>query len=306
MKAGTPWVDGFVREHYIEFLKSSATIKSDRSLRDYVLSIDMFEREAGADFLETIKEYRDFHWIVEALASRTEWPDGRAKKRWSNRMVYKVASECCVFFKWAHAFKFTEWDPCKDGHQFKKSPGPIPEFFDWDDEQFKKLLHDPGNTIRMVAILHLLRASGIRASELCGLKISDVETDCVCVRNGKGGIPRYAPIDDECGRRLRDYTDDLAYHYSGPWLFPKENYSGPITAHGLWRMLYNRGRKLGIRVYPHKFRHSLGGALAERGVDCLAISEVLGHKSPQTTRLYFHLKKQKMLNIYRNAISKAG
>lgn len=294
-------MDQFITEHYVAFLKSTGTVKSDRSLRDYLLSVDMFEREAGDGFLARIRDYRDFHWIVEALADRTEWPDGRQKKRWSSRMTYKVASECCVFFRWCLAFKFTTHDPCKDGHRFKKTAGPSPEFFDWDDDQFKKLLHDPGNTIRMRAIFHILRSSGIRASELCGLKIDDVEKDCVCIRRGKGGEPRYAPIDDQCGLRLRDYMDDLAYHYDGPWLFPKENYSGPINAHGLWRMLYNRGRKLGIRVYPHKFRHSLGGALAERGVDGLTISEVLGHKDPQTTRLYFHLKKQKMIKAYQNA-----
>lgn len=264
----------------------------------------MFEREAGTDMLERVQEYRDFHWLMESLADRTSWPDGRRKKRWGPRTIYKTASELVVFFEWAHKFGFTKRRPLKDGHVFDKSPGKQPEFFDWDDEDFKKILCDPNNTLRMTAILHVLRSSGIRASECCNLKISDAEDHCLKIRQGKGGEPRYAPVDEECAKWLGLYLGHLKVHYAGEWLFPKEDFSGPINAHGLWKMLYLKGRKIGVRLYPHKLRHSLGGALAERGVDALTISEVLGHKDISTSRGYFHLKKQKVIQAYRVAFSK--
>ena len=295
-----------IREHYRRFLKSSGKCKSEKAISDYLLSLEMFEREAGGNFLERIQDYRDFHWIMEALADRTQWPDGRRKKRWSLRMTYKVASECCVFFEWAHAFKFTPHQPCKDGHRFEKSEGTPPEFFDWSEPDFKKILYDPNNTVRMKAAMHVLRASGIRASELCNLRRCDIDDSGLVIRRGKGGDSRFAPIDMECKGHLEEHLQCLEHHYSGEWLFPKEDYSGPINAHGLWKMLYNKGRKLGIRVYPHKFRHSLGGELSDRGVEDLAISEILGHKDLKTTRQYFHMKKRKLSKVYQQAFSQSA
>lgn len=300
-------LDSLIREHYERYLRSSNTCKSDRALRDYLLSLEMFCREAGEDILQRVKEYRDFHWIIEALAERTVWPDGRSKKPWKPRMIYKVATECICFFRWALAFKFTSQkialDDQRSGHLFKKAADSQPEFFEWDSPEFRALYHHPNNTVRDLAVIEVLRASGMRAGEASHLLIQDanLEDRLFEIKKGKGGKSRFAPMDEQCAKFLNGYVESLKVlgYAPGDCLFPnffksKKRY----TEHSIWKMLHERGKSLGIRAYPHKLRHTLAGELLDRGADLLVISEAFGHKDLQTTRRYTHLRAKRMLKLY--------
>ena len=291
-------------EHYKKFLVSTRTCKTETALRDYLLSIEMLSRVIDGDILEQITDYRSFHYAIEDLADRTSWPDGRSKKRWQNRTTYKAATESLTFFKWALAFNYTAnkvWlDEPEVGHLFQKGTEKEPEFFDWTDNDLLKLLHDPNNTVRKKAIYQTIRASGVRPSECAKLKRSDVLLNDKILRisRRKGGKSGFAPLDDDAIWALKEHLLCLSYHYEGEWLFPREDYAGRISGHGIWKMMYNHGKKLGIHFYPYRLRHSLPGELADRGKDALTISEVMGHSDPRTTRIYFHLSKQKMKKIY--------
>lgn len=296
--------DHITLDHYKRFLASSGACKSELAIRDYLLSLDMFCRVLEGPIFETVTDYRSFHWTIEDLAARTTWPDGRSKKRWGARTIYKVATECIVFFRWALAFRFTGNKVFLDdpivGHLFQKGTEKEPEFFDWTDRDLKRLLYDPSNTVRKKAIYHTLRASGMRPGECAALKREDalINEGVVRIQRRKGGKAGFAPLDQEAISALKEYLECLAFHYDGPWLFPLEDYSGPVTGHGIWKMMYNHGKKLGVHFYPYRLRHSVPAELAERGLDALTISEVMGHKDPRTTRIYFHLSKQKIKKIY--------
>ncbi len=246
-------------------------------------------------YLPDAISYKNYRDVANAITKI------KVERRWSDRMTYKTASMCAVFFNWAQREGIIEDSPMRLGHGFKKSEGKPAEFFDWDSEEFKKIICSPNITIRLKAILHTLRSSGIRNSELCGLMRNDWEGDWLRVREGKGGRDRYAPIDDECRGWLTTYTNDLANFYSGPMLFTTEKFT-PLNSHTLWKQLYMMGRKLGVRIYPHKFRHSLGGRMIQKGADISVVADVLGHRSLSSTKVYIHHKKESLLEQYKKCI----
>lgn len=291
-----------IRRHYQLFLTQSNACRSPRAVRDYLLSIEMFEREAGPDFLSSTTCYRDFHTMLESLAERTQWPDGRAKKIWGARTIYKTATECVVFFRWALAFGYTKFKITLDdppvGHLFRKGVSKPPEYFDWNDPDLLKLLNDPNNTLKKKAIYELMRSTGIRPCEFERLLKTDYQKNVLNLTRRKGGKPGFAPIDSKAQKCMDEYLECLNWHYQGPWLFPRDNYSGPISGHGLYKMMRNHGQKLGIKFYPYRLRHSLPGELCQLGHNALVISEVMGHGDPRTTKIYTHLSKQMIKKIY--------
>lgn len=281
-------MNAVIKSDFLKFLLHEKGLQ-EKSAIAYLKHVDYLYRESGKEILD-LKGYRDIANIIVQL---------KTNRGWSDRMTYKTASMTSVFFNWAAREGLIKESPMRLGHGFKKNcEGKIPEFFDWESRDMQKILNNPNNSVRMTTILQVLKSSGIRASELCNLKIADVQDRWLLIRDGKGGRTRYAPIDEECRRWLDIYIPWRKLHYSGEWLFPKEDFSGPINAHGLWKMLYNMGRKMGIRIYPHKFRHSLAGALISNGADVTIAAAILGHKTLSSTRIYAHFKKDQVLQAY--------
>lgn len=241
------------------------------------------------DILKTCVKYRDVANLIMDL---------KQKHSWSDRQAYKVASMASVFFNWACREDLIQESPMRLGHSFKKAETKQADFFDWESEDFIKIMSYPNNTIRFRTMICILKSSGIRASECAALRIEDVKDRYLIIREGKGGRTRYAVIDDDARKWLDIYISDLRKHYVGEWLFPLENFKGHVSAHGIWRMLSNLGKKLGVHLYPHKLRHSLAGQLIGNGADVTIAAEVLGHKSLSATKIYSHFKKEKTLQLY--------
>lgn len=274
-----------------------------------MLSLLMFGREIGQDILKSVTEYRIFHFALESLAARTTWPDGRKKVAWRPRTTYKVATECISFFRWAYSFKFNPHkvaleDP-EAGHMFKKGDDNVPEFWEWDSLEMRRLFNHPANNVRDICMLETLRCSGLRITECCSLILMDfnkMKTDkTVRVRNGKGGKDGFAPLDKRCIEKLEIYFDDLrvmGYTDMDP-AFPSSIKRKTHYIEGSARKwMYTRGNDLNIHAYPHRLRHSVAGELLDRGEDLLTVAEVLRHKDINTTRRYTHIKANMIKNIY--------
>lgn len=281
-----------IRKRFETFLIHEKGL-SDASIKAYLSHIRYLYRETEDPLKLTA--YREVaHLIIEL----------KKKRNWSDRMTYKMASMTCVFFNWAAREGLIPESPMRLGHQFKKVESKQVEFFDWDSGEFKKLMNHPGLSVRTRTILHVLRSSGIRNSELCSLKKSDVQDRWLRIREGKGGRERFAPVDQECRRWLDLYMNDLeSYGMRGNQLFYTEDMKREIRPHILWKQLSNIGRRIGLKVYPHKFRHSLAGRLIEKGADITIAAEVLGHKSLSTTKQYTHLRKEKTAAIYDSVLA---
>ncbi|NJE10712.1 site-specific tyrosine recombinase/integron integrase [Thermococcus sp. MAR1] len=166
-------------------------------------------------------------------------------------------------------------------------------------EEVRKLLSViPPTRRRDRLIFLLLYGAGLRVSELCNLKKSDVdfERSLIVVRGGKGAKDRVVPIPGFLLEEIKSYIesrdDDSEYLIVEEGRREKDRIS-PKT---VWYLLRKYGQKAGIRVTPHMLRHSFATHMLENGVDIRAIQELLGHSNLSTTQIYTkvtveHLRK---------------
>jgi site-specific recombinase XerD len=142
---------------------------------------------------------------------------------------------------------------------------------------------------RDAAIIAVFTATGIRLSELAGLRCSDVDLwqREITVR-GKGGKDRIVKIGHQAARSLDRYQRARSRHAqawrSQLWLGAGNR--EPLTAAGIYQMITRRGQQCGLRVYPHRFRHHFSHTWLDRGGPEGDLMELNGWTSPQMLRRY--------------------
>ncbi len=154
------------------------------------------------------------------------------------------------------------------------------------------------------AMLELLYASGLRVSELVGLKVLDINLEVGYVRTlGKGSKERAVPLGEKAMNALRDYLQDgrgrLTKGRDTPWLFLNRR-GGPLTRQGFWKIIKEYGRRAGIkkRLTPHSIRHSFATHLLEAGADLRAVQVMLGHADISTTQIYTHVTRERLKELH--------
>ena len=158
---------------------------------------------------------------------------------------------------------------------------------------------DTPRGLRDRAMLELLYATGLRASELVGLQRGDLNLDLGLVRCvGKGGKERIVPVGEPALRAVRAYLS--ARGDAAPGLF-LGNKGKQINRVSFWRIITRYARQAGIRraVSPHTLRHSFATHLLDGGADLRAIQELLGHASIATTQIYTHVSVDRLREVYR-------
>jgi integrase/recombinase XerD len=152
---------------------------------------------------------------------------------------------------------------------------------------------------RDVAILELLYASGLRASELCDLKLRDLNLQVCCVRVfGKGMKERIVPLGraakeaiqrylDECRPKLERVPNDRVF---------LSRTGKPMERVGLWMLVERFGRRSGLlkSISPHTLRHCFATHLLGGGADLRVVQELLGHSDIATTQIYTHVDMSRM------------
>ena len=152
---------------------------------------------------------------------------------------------------------------------------------------------------RDAAVLELLYGSGLRVSELCGLDLESVDTERGLVRVwGKGSKQRQVPVSPPAADAVR------------AWKEHRHELAGANTPEGAL-FLNRRGNRLGTRdvrrildrraaspTHPHALRHTFATHLLDNGADLRVVQELLGHVSLQTTQVYTHVSKERLLQVY--------
>ena len=160
--------------------------------------------------------------------------------------------------------------------------------------------------LRDRALIELLYATGMRVSELIGLRPADVNLDASYLTcTGKGDKQRIIPIGDEAaswvGRYIRDARATLMGKRNSPRLFVNARGGGPgLTRVGFWKILKGYARTAGLKasISPHMLRHSFATHLLDRGAELRAIQMMLGHADLSTTQIYTHVLEQRMRTVY--------
>jgi integrase/recombinase XerD len=181
-------------------------------------------------------------------------------------------------------------------------------------EEVERLLEQPDSSTplgaRDRAMLEVLYSTGLRVSELTGLKVADVDTKIGCVRCiGKGDKERVVPVGRKAlgivERYLRDGRPELvrsarAAGSSVAFLFVNRRGS-KISRVGVWKILSNYGKQAGLRtaLTPHMLRHSFATHLLERGADLRSVQLMLGHADISTTQIYTHVVEERLKQVYK-------
>lgn len=185
--------------------------------------------------------------------------------------------------------------------EFKSArrPGRLPGVLSLD--QIQKLLRAPGNgsfeSLRATAMIELLYATGMRVSELVGLKADGIHLDDGWVRViGKGSKERMIPIHARVRATLKIYLSQRRERFEGKRSSSEAflNRSGrALSRVQFWRDLNSLAKRagLGVRLHPHMIRHTFATHMIQNGADLRSVQEMLGHASLTTTQIYTHLDR---------------
>jgi integrase/recombinase XerD len=170
---------------------------------------------------------------------------------------------------------------------------------------------DTPEMIRMLAMFHLLYATGLRVSELVSLRFDNlmIDTHKKTIKNyiyisGKGGKERVVLVNDHAlaaiGRYLGYRLMFISSKKSEAYLFPSKSTSGHMTRQNFALLLKQVALDAGIdpsRVSPHVIRHSFASHLLAGGADLRVIQELLGHVDISTTQIYTHVANNQLREI---------
>jgi integrase/recombinase XerD len=181
--------------------------------------------------------------------------------------------------------------------------------------EVQKLLDQPRGTaptaLRDRALLELMYACGLRASEAIGIEISDVDLELGVLRaRGKGSKERVVPVGSAAVQAVRIYLErgrpPLVHGGIVAHLFV--NFRGePLTRQGLYKIVRRHATSAGLadRMSPHTLRHTFATHLLAGGCDLRSVQEMLGHADVATTQLYTHLSSDRLKDVYFKAHPRA-
>jgi site-specific recombinase XerD len=170
-------------------------------------------------------------------------------------------------------------------------------------EEITRLL-DAAPGLKYRAALSVAYGTGLRASEVVSLKVSDIDSKrrVIRVEQGKGRKDRYAMLSDPLLELLRAWWRagrERGVMLPGGWLFPGQNPVNPLTTRQLNRAFHDAREAAGIdkRVSLHSLRHCFATHLLEQKVDIRVIQVLLGHKKLDTTARYSHVASTTLRSV---------
>jgi len=250
------------------------------------------KKGAGVDQLDR----RDLDAFVRSLMSGGLAP----------RSVARAVACVRGFYRFVALDRQDSRSPAEDLRAPRAWPS-LPKFLDLDDVD--RLLAQPDTSsprgLRDKALIEVLYATGMRVSELVGLKPGDLNLeDGYLTCTGKGDKQRIVPIGRDAAawvsRYMREGRPTLLHRRTSPWLFVNARDGGPLSRVGFWKVLKEYGTRAGITrdISPHVLRHSFATHLLDRGADLRAIQAMLGHADLSTTQIYTHVLEARLRAVY--------
>jgi integrase/recombinase XerD len=189
----------------------------------------------------------------------------------------------------------------------------LPQVLNYAEVQ--KLLAAPRGAeptaLRDRALLEVMYACGLRASETIGLELTDIELEEGFLRaRGKGSKERLVPLGRQAIAAISAYLrvgrPKLVGERHEPKLFVNFR-GGPLSRQGLYKIVQRHARDAGLagQMSPHTLRHSFATHLLAGGCDLRAVQEMLGHADIATTQMYTHLSGQQLKDVYFKAHPRA-
>jgi integrase/recombinase XerD len=178
----------------------------------------------------------------------------------------------------------------------------LPDFLTQEEVQrlFQVFNKDNDLELRDLAMFEMVYSAGLRISEACSLKLSDIDMDNMLVNvKGKGGRERLVPLGEIAADLLQEYTKNVRELMKGAksseYLFISKK-AGAINRKSAWRLLKRYIERAGINknITPHTLRHSFATHLLQNNADLRAVQELLGHIDISTTQIYTHVVSKEL------------
>ncbi|HKG35227.1 MAG TPA: site-specific tyrosine recombinase XerD [Solirubrobacterales bacterium] len=247
--------------------------------------------------------------IAEFLA---ELATGNGRPPCSTATIHRKAACLRSFYKHLRREELIGDDPTAALNAPRRSK-KLPQVLGY--AQVQKLLASPrGDTAparRDRALLEVMYASGLRASETIGLDVRDVDLKRGFLRaRGKGSKERLVPLGRQAiaavSAYLRDGRPALLGQREESKLFLNFR-GGRLTRQGLYKIVQRHARAAGLsgQMSPHTLRHSFATHLLAGGCDLRAVQEMLGHADISTTQMYTHLSGDELKDVYFRAHPRA-
>ena len=228
----------------------------------------------------------------------------------SPRSVARMVAAVRGFYRFLVFDRRLDESPADDLHPPRAWPA-LPKFLSL--EEVDALIAQPDVAtplgLRDRALIELLYATGMRVSELVGVRAADLHlADHYLTCIGKGNKERLIPIGAQAAEWIERYQREArpgivagtrTTERQAPRLFVNAR-GGPLSRVGFWKILKRHGRLAGIRaaLSPHVVRHSFATHLLERGADLRSIQMMLGHADLSTTQIYTHVLEARLRTVY--------
>jgi integrase/recombinase XerD len=217
------------------------------------------------------------------------------------------------FYRYLRLEGTIEHDPTAELRPPRK-PQSLPRVLTRDE--VASLLSQPRGmeplALRDRALLELMYACGLRASEAVGLELGDIDLEegLLCAR-GKGSKERLVPVGRQAVTAVRAYCRSgrplLIGNAVQPRLFVNRR-GGALSRQGLYKIVQGHARRAGLerKMSPHTLRHTFATHLLAGGCDLRSLQEMLGHADLSTTQVYTHLSAERLKDAYFNAHPRAN
>lgn len=292
------WIDSYLDHLRVERALAKNTLEA------YARDLGELARRLDAPSLEDVRKIEPSHlydFVVDA-----------AKRGKAARSSARQLSALRGFFKFLLKERAVDTDPTELVER-PKLARKLPRVLSY--EEVERLLaappEDTARGIRDGAMIHLMYASGLRVSELCALKLGELDRKLGTVSPlGKGGKRRVVPVGQIALERIEAYLELVRPHAKGnatdPHLFLSPR-GKRFTRQGLWKLLkaYARGVGITTPISPHKLRHSFATHLLRGGADLRAVQAMLGHADLGTTEIYTRVAQDHVRAAYDRAHPRA-
>ncbi|MCC3861812.1 site-specific tyrosine recombinase XerD [Pseudemcibacter aquimaris] len=306
---------------------------NDQNLIDVFLEMILTERAASINTLESYR--RDLELFVEMTGCSLKGASSDDLKKYLSLLEKQdfAASTAarklsCLrqFYKFLYAEGLRGDNPALDldspktGRSLPKllSEDEVSTLLDEASNKAEKSGHV--NDLRLLALLELLYATGLRVSELVNLPLNAFRSgEPYIYVIGKGEKERLVPLSERALNAVQNYmtalktakdsSGKLKFADNKKWLFPSRGKSGHLTRQYFAKELKALGVEAGImpnRLSPHVVRHAFATHLLSNGADLRAVQKMLGHADISTTQIYTHVLEERLKSLVQSKHPLAG